>query len=354
MSHKILAINPGSTSTKISLFENGQETISEKISHEAKDLAKFDKIIEQKAYRSKMILDVLKAKDVQIATLNAVVGRGGLLRPIPSGTYKVNSKMLHDLETTPAEHASNLGAIIASEIAAVANCPAFIVDPVVVDELSPLARYTGNKALQRKSIFHALNQKMVARKTAKSINKNYEDANFIVAHLGGGISVGAHEKGKVVDVNNALDGDGAFSPERSGGMPIGQWMEIVLSGKYDKSTLKKMIKGEGGFMSYLGTTDARFIEKKVEEKDPYYTEVQNAMCYQVAKEIGACATVLNGKVDKIIITGGLAYNPQIIKEISSRVSFIAPIEVIPGENEMESLYLGAIRVLTGEDKAKEY
>lgn len=354
MSLKILAINPGSTSTKISIYDGEQEVYTEKVKHDSNELIKFERIIDQKDYRTKLIVEAIKKANFKIKDFNAIVGRGGLINPIPSGTYGVNKKMLDDLLTGRTDHASNLGAIIAHDIATEANCPAFIVDPVVVDEMNPLARYSGTKLIQRQSIFHALNQKSVARKVAQKINKKYEESNFVVAHLGGGISVGAHEHGKVIDVNNALDGDGPFSPERTGGIPAGQWLEIILSGKYDKSELKKLIKGKGGFMSYLETADAILVEKKVEEGDQFYTEVQNAMCYQVAKDIGAYATTLNGKVDRIILTGGMVFNKQIVREIEKRTKWIAPIEVVPGENEMEALWLGAKRVLEGSEKEKTY
>ena len=354
MSYKILTINPGSTSTKISLFVDDKEVVSEKLKHDSVELAKYNRIIDQKEYRASLIREALNKSQYKLTDLDAVVGRGGLLRPIPSGTYQVNQKMMDDLTSGRTDHASNLGAMLAQELANVAKCPAFIVDPVVVDEFDPLARYSGCKHIERQSIFHALNHKAVARKIAEQIGKKYEDCNFVVAHLGGGISVGPHLKGRVIDNNNALDGEGPFSPERTGSLPAGQWLELITSGKYEKSELKKLIKGKGGFMSYLETADAILIEQKVAQGDVRFTEVQNAMCYQISKDIGASATALCGKVDRIIITGGLAYNSQIINEIKRRTEWIAPIEVVPGENEMEALYLGGKRVLSGQEEVKQY
>ncbi len=354
MTYKILAINPGSTSTKISLFDGDQEVVSKKIMHEADDLDKYDKVIDQKDYRAGLIKDALTESNYKVEDLSAIVGRGGLLRPIPSGTYKVNDKMVEDLTSGRADHASNLGAMLALELSQIAKCEAFIVDPVVVDEFIPLARYTGSKHLERQSIFHALNHKSVARKVAAKLGKKYEECNFVVAHLGGGISVGSHLQGKVIDNNNALDGEGPFSPERTGTLPAGQWLELITSGKFEKKELKKLIKGKGGFLSLLDTADAFLIERKVKEGDPKFTEVQQAMCYQIAKDIGAYATTLCGKVDRIIITGGLAHNPQIVEQIQMRTEWIAPLEIIAGENEMEALGLGAKRVLDGEEQALTY
>lgn len=354
MSHKILAINPGSTSTKISIFEDEKEVATVKLNHGTEALSVYPKVFDQKEYRAELIAKALKDHDFKLQDLSAVVGRGGLLKPIESGTFEVNDKMVNELKTTPKDHASNLGAVIAKELADKANIKAYIVDPVVVDEMWPVARYTGSKYMERLSIFHALNQKSCARKIAAKQGKKYEDSNIIVAHLGGGISVGAHLRGKVVDVNNALDGEGPFSPERTGTLPAGQWMQIILSGKHDVSELKKMIKGEGGLMSYFGTSNAIEIEERAKAGDEKCIEVQDAMAYQIAKDIGACAAVLSGQVDAIILTGGLAYNPMIVEKISSHVKFIAPVELIPGENEMEALAFGALRVLRGEEIAKEY
>ncbi|MBL6991734.1 MAG: butyrate kinase [Bacteriovoracaceae bacterium] len=345
MSFKILVINPGSTSTKIALFDGTQQVITKKIDHLPHELSKFETVLEQIGFRTKLITDTLSENNFMLSTLDAVVGRGGILKPIKSGTYLVNDKMIEDLSTGRAFHACNLGAFLARDLAKMGGCRPFVVDPVVVDEFEPLARYTGSKHLERQSIFHALNHKAVARVVASKLGKKYEECNFVLAHLGGGISVAAHKLGKVIDVNNALDGDGPFTPERSGGLPTGQWLELIDSKEFQKSELKKMMVGNGGFMSYLNTTDNLFIEKKIDEGDAVYKEVQDAMCYQVAKEIGAYSTVLCGQIDRIILTGGLAFSQKIVQQITKRTQWIAPICVVAGENEMEALWLGGKRVL---------
>lgn len=355
MSYKLLIINPGSTSTKISVFEDEKEVFGETLRHSSEETGKYKHILDQKDFRTEIILKVLKDNNVDINGLDAVVGRGGLLRPIFSGTYDVNDAMLQDLkESVQGEHASNLGAIIAREIANSIGKPAFIVDPVVVDEMEEVARLSGIPELPRKSIFHALNQKAVAKRYAKENSKNYEDVNVIVAHMGGGVSVGTHKKGKIVDVNNALDGDGAFSPERSGGVPAGDLVRMCFSGKYTLEEILKKITGKGGFVAYLNTNDARVVENAALEGNPEASLIHDAMGYQVAKEIGAAATVLNGKVDAIILTGGMAYGKPMVNFIKERVNFIAPVIVYPGEDEMLALAQGAIRVLNGEEEVKIY
>lgn len=355
MSYKLLIINPGSTSTKISVFEDEKEVFGETLRHSSEETGKYKHILDQKDFRTEIILKVLKDNNVDINGLDAVVGRGGLLRPIFSGTYDVNDAMLQDLkESVQGEHASNLGAIIAREIANSIGKPAFIVDPVVVDEMEEVARLSGIPELPRKSIFHALNQKAVAKRYAKENSKNYEDVNVIVAHMGGGVSVGTHKKGKIVDVNNALDGDGAFSPERSGGVPAGDLVRMCFSGKYTLEEILKKITGKGGFVAYLNTNDARVVENAALEGETKAKLVHDAMGYQVAKEIGAAATVLNGKVDAIILTGGMAYGKPMVNFIKERVNFIAPVIVYPGEDEMLALAQGAIRVLNGEEEVKIY
>ena len=271
------------------------------------------------------------------------------------GTYKVNDAMYDFLKNAKrGEHASNLGALIAKSIADRINVDAFIVDPVVVDELEPVARIAGHPLFERISIFHALNQKAIARLVAAKLGKKYEECNFVIAHVGGGISVGAHRNGKVIDVNNALDGEGAFSAERSGTLPTEQLVELCFSGKYSKKEVSKMIKGRGGVVAYLGTNDMILVEKRIDEKDEKAEAIFNAMCYQIAKEIGAYAAVLDGKVDRVIITGGVANDKRLVEYISKKVSFIAPVEVYPGEEEMRPLALGALRVLNKEEKTREY
>jgi butyrate kinase len=287
--------------------------------------------------------------------LNAVVGRGGLLKPIEGGTYSVNEVMLEDLKVgILGQHASNLGGIIANEIAKDFSIPAFIVDPVVVDEMEEIARISGIPEIERVSIFHALNQKAVAKRYANEFNNKYEEINVIVAHMGGGISVGAHKNGRVVDVNNALDGEGPFSPERSGGLPVGDLVKLCFSGKYTYDEIKKMINGKGGFVAHYNTNDARAVSEAMRQGDKKAELLLKAMAYQIAKEIGKCAAVLSGKVEAIILTGGIAYGKEIVELIKERVDFIAPVVVYPGEDELLALAQGGLRVLKGEEVAKEY
>ena len=355
MSYKLLIINPGSTSTKIAIYEDEKEMFTETLRHSSEEIGKFKHVLQQQNFRTEAILKMLQDNKIDIKEMDVVVGRGGLLKPILSGTYNVNYKMLKDLkENIQGEHASNLGAIIANEIASSIDKPAFIVDPVVVDEMEEIARLSGMPELPRKSIFHALNQKAVAKRYAKENFKNYEDINVIVAHMGGGASVGAHKKGKIVDVNNALDGDGAFSPERSGGVPAGDLARMCFSGKYTLEEVLKKITGKGGFVAYLGTNDARIVEKAALEGDSKAKLIHDAMGYQVTKDIGAAAAVLSGEVDAIILTGGMAYGKPMVDLIREKVDFIAPIVVYPGEDEMLALAQGAIRVLNGEEEVREY
>lgn len=353
--YRVLVINPGSTSTKIAIFDNEKLVFEETLRHSTEDLAEFPTVFDQYQFRKNIILEVLNEKGINITKLNAVVGRGGLLKPIEGGTYEVNEKMLQELrECARGEHASNLGGVIAYEIASQLNIPSYIVDPVVVDEMDEISRISGMPEIKRVSIFHALNQKAVARRFAKDNNKSYEELNLIVAHLGGGISVGAHKKGKVVDVNNALDGEGPFSPERSGGLPVGDLVKLCFSGKYTLDEMKKKIKGNGGLVAYLGTNDAREVCKMIEAGDEKAKLVYEAMAYQVAKEIGSMSAVLEGDVDGIILTGGIAYDEMFTAWIKERVEFISDVIIYPGEDELVALAEGGLRVLRGEEKAKIY
>jgi len=355
VSHKLLIINPGSTSTKLAIYEDEKEVFEKTLRHSSEDIGKFKHIAEQQSFRTELILKILQDNKIEIKEMDAVVGRGGLLKPIISGTYNVNDNMLKDLkENVQGEHASNLGAIIANEIANSIDKPAFIVDPVVVDEMEELARISGMPEIPRKSIFHALNQKAVAKRYAQESFRKYEDINIIVVHMGGGVSVGAHKNGKIVDVNNCLDGDGPFSPERSGGVPVGDLVRLCFSGKYTLAEVLKKITGKGGFVAYLDTNDARIVEKAALEGDPKAKLIHDAMGYQVAKSIGAAAAVLSGKVDAIILTGGMVYGKPIVDVISEKVAFIAPIVVYPGEDEMLALAQGVIRVLNGDEEVREY
>lgn len=352
---RVLVINPGSTSTKIGVFSGETLLMEHTIRHSAEEIARYPSIIDQYNLRKEGILTALETEGISISKLDAVCGRGGLLRPIEGGTYSVNKAMIKDLrEGYSGQHASNLGGILAKEIATGLNIPAFIVDPVVVDELAPLARISGFSLIDRKSIFHALNQKAVARRYAKQVDRNYEDLRLIVTHMGGGITVGTHAEGKVIDVNNGLHGDGPFSPERAGSVPIGDLVELCFSGNYFRSEVMKSLVGEGGLVGYLGTNDAVLVEKRIAKGDEKAKFIYDAMAYQIAKEIGSAATVLQGRVDAIILTGGLAYGKEFIELISSKIDWISDVLVYPGEDELQALAEGAIRVLSGEEKAKNY
>ena len=355
MSIKTLVINPGSTSTKVGVFEDETLLFEETLRHPTEEIAKYASVIDQKDFRKEIILDFLKEKNCDPKSLDVIVGRGGLLKPIPGGTYAVSDALLADLEKgVQGQHASNLGGILAREIGDKLGVPSYIVDPVVVDELTDKARLSGMPELPRRSIFHALNQKAVARRYAKEHGARYEDLNLIVIHMGGGVSVGAHDHGKVVDVNNILDGEGCFSPERSGTVPVGDLVKMCFSGKYTQQEIYKKICGNGGFNAYLHTNDARVVEKMVKEGSAEAKLVQDAFYYQIAKDAGAMAAVLCGKVDQIILTGGIAYDPYTLEVLQKYLGFIAPITVYPGEDELLALCQGALRVVTGEEKAKEY
>jgi butyrate kinase len=352
---RVLAINPGSTSTKIGVFDGEKQILEETLRHDPEELSKFDNLFDQYEFRKQLILDTLDREGINLTRLRAVVGRGGLLRPIPGGTYRVNEAMMNDLRSGEyGVHASNLGAILAFEISSKLNIPAFIVDPVVVDELEPIARISGMPAIERRSIFHALNQKAVARRVAAQLGKTYQECRFVIAHMGGGITVGAHKNGRVIDVNNGLHGEGPFSPERAGTLPVGDLVALCFSGKYFAGEIMKMIVGKGGLMGYLGTTDAREVEKRINEGDKQAALIYSAMAYQVAKEIGAYATVLEGKLDAIILTGGLAYGKMFTDQIVERIGWIAPVHIVPGENELQALAEGALRVVRGEEEALTY
>ena len=354
MSYKILIINPGSTSTKIGVYEDETQLMEETLRHSTEEIAQYATIYDQKDFRKEVILDVLKEKGVDLNDIDVVVGRGGLLKPIPGGTYETTPELLEDLKIgKQGQHASNLGGILAKEIASEINVPSYIVDPGVVDELQDVARLSGHPEMPRISIFHALNQKAVAKRYAKEVGKAYEDLNLIVVHMGGGVSVGAHKNGKVIDVANALDGDGPFSPERSGGLPSGALMKLCFSGKYTQAEVSKMINGNGGFNAYVGTNDMRDLVKMAKD-DEKAQLVMDAFHYQLAKEIGAMAVVLGGKIDQIILTGGIAYNAITQEYFKNAVSFLAPITIYPGEDELLALAQGALRVMSGEEKAMTY
>lgn len=355
MAYKLLIINPGSTSTKIGVYEGEKEVLEETLRHSAEEILKYDTIFDQLDFRKEVILKVLKEKGIDINELDAVVGRGGMLKPIEGGTYEVNEAMVEDLKIgVQGPHASNLGGILSNEIAKEIGKRAFIVDPVVVDEMEDVARLSGVPELPRKSKFHALNQKAVAKRYAKEHNTSYEDVNLIVVHMGGGVSVGAHRKGRVIDVNNALDGDGPFSPERAGGVPSGELLEMCFSGKYSKEEVYKKLVGKGGFVAYANTNDARDLIKLSQEGDEKGSLIFNAFIYQIAKEIGSMAVVLDGEVDAMVLTGGIAYSDYVTNAINKKVKWIAPMVVYGGEDELLALAQGAIRVLDGVEEAKIY
>lgn len=352
----ILAVNPGSTSTKVSLFEEDKLIFENTLRHSVEDLAPFKKITDQFHFRKDLIMMEIRSWKVDTKRIMAIVGRGGLLKPIESGVYFVNQKMKEDLESgLYGQHASNLGALIADELSrSFKGSVAYIVDPVVVDELQDVARISGHPAIERKSIFHALNQKGVAKTYSSAVGRKYEELNLIVAHMGGGISIGAHMKGRVVDVNNAFDGEGPFSPERSGSLPSGQLADLCFSGKYNCEQVKSMITGKGGMVAYLGTNSFVEAGNRADEGDEMAMLIKNAIAYQVSKEIGAAAAVLHGKVDAIILTGGLAYDKDHVNKIKSMIEFIADVVVYPGEDEMKSLAFNGLLALDGKTEVKTY
>jgi len=355
--YRVLVINPGSTSTKIAVFDNEKEVFKETLKHEATELEKFDELIDQFEFRKNLVEKALQDNDISLETLDAVVGRGGLVRPVPSGVFTINEKMLKDLKDPTIwgrVHASNLGAFIAKSIAEEFHIPSFIADPVTVDEMEDIARISGVPEIERQSLFHALNIRSIARKTAKKLHKSIEECNLVAVHLGGGVSIAAIKKGKVIDVNNALLGMGPFSPQRAGALPLSGVIDLCFSDKFTKEDIEKKFTKTSGFIGYLGTDNGLEIEKQINRGNEKFKKIVQAMAYQVAKEVGAYATVLKGNVDAIFITGGLAYDKFLTKWIKERVSFIAPIYVFPGEGEMEALAEAGLRVLRGDEKPKEY
>lgn len=350
---RILAINPGSTSTKVALYADKEAIFVETLDHSVNELQKFEHVQDQFDFRKDVIVALLKDNDISLESLDAIVGRGGLLPPVKSGAYKVNDVMVDRLKNNPVvEHASNLGALIAYEMAEKLGIGAYIYDSVAVDEMSDVARISGMPEISRTSLSHALNARAMAYKVARKMEKKYEEMNIIVAHLGGGISVSAHQKGKMIDINS--DDEGPFSPERAGRVPCNKLIDLCYSGQYDRKTMKKMLRGKGGLSAYLGTVDARAVQQMIDDGNKEAQIVYEAMAYQVAKAIGELATVLKGDVDAVVLTGGISYSKVMTDWITERVSFIAPVEVLAGENELESLAFGTLRVLNGEEEAKTY
>ena len=353
--YKILSVNPGSTSTKFAVYEDEKLVCLHTIRHSADDLKSFKSLLEQHEFRKNLMVDYLAKDGIDITELSAVVGRGGLVRPLESGVYSVNDKYIDDLKTRySAEHASNLGGVIAREIAeTIPGCLALIADPVVVDEYQDVARISGLPQIPRRSMFHALNHKAIARKYAAANGTTYEKLNLVIAHMGGGISVAAHRLGKVVDSNQGLDGYGPFSPERAGTLDAGQLVDMCFEGKYTHDEIRKLLVGNGGLMAHLGINDTKVILQMVESGDKKARLVLEALAYNVAKEIGAMLAVLHGEADAVILTGGIAYSKFVVEYIKKMISPIIKVTVYPGEDEMESLAMSGLRVLRGED-AKVY
>ena len=351
----ILAINPGSTTTKLALYVGEQEQALENHEHSVEELSQFPTIFKQFTFRRDLVIAFLDKHRVKPGSLAIAMGRGGLLHPLPSGVYRVNHSMLRDLESCMyGEHACNLGAPLADAVAKRFGCEALIADPVVVDEMIDEARISGLPEIQRKSIFHALNHKFVARRAAAQLNRKYEEVNLIVAHLGGGISVGSHHFGKVIDVNNALDGEGPLTPERTGGLPAGDLIRLALSGNYTYVQLKKMITGSGGIFAYTGTRDVKQLAEQAQQGDSDANFFIRALVYQISKEIAAHFAVLQGKVDAIVLTGGIAHNEWMMKMVEERVGAIAQIIVLPGEGEMQSLAENAFAVINQMREVTDY
>ena len=353
---RILVINPGSTSTKIAVYEDETPLLLRNITHTAEELSKYGDVTEQQDFRRQLVLDELKQSDIPLL-FDAVIGRGGLVKPLSGGVYEINQQMLDDTRfgCVMHNHACNLGCLIAYEIAAtIPGCRSFIADPGVVDELSPMARISGSPLMPRICIWHALNQRAIARRYAREIGCEYEDLNLIICHLGGGISVAAHEHGRAIDANNALDGEGPFSPERAGSLPAADLIRLCFSGKYNEKQLLKRIAGKAGLNAHLGTNNMRDILERIKQGDQHAQLIVDAMLYHVSKNIAAEAAVLCGKIDAILLTGGMAHSDYIVNEIRRRVGFLAPVHIFPGEDEMEALALNALAVLRGKREAKDY
>lgn len=354
--HRILAINPGSTSTKFAVYYGSECILNKTLRHPMDELMRYNNVVDQFDFRKGLIIDSLVEAGINVDSIKIIIGRGGLTYPLQSGVYKVNNRMLqHARQGVLGQHASNLGPLLADYIALqIPGACAYIADPVVTDELSEVARIAGHPHFERLSIFHALNQKATARLHAKKTGRNYEDLNLIVAHLGGGISVGAHQKGRVVDVNNGFDGEGPFSPERAGTLPVGQLIGICFSGRYTEDQVRRMVVGEGGYVGYLGTNDAREVEKMAAVGDPKANLIQEALFYQVAKFIGEMAVVLDGKVDAILLTGGMVHSNYLVKAIGTKVDFLGPVYDYPGEDELQALAMNALLVANKEVEVREY
>ncbi|TWJ17806.1 butyrate kinase [Geobacter argillaceus] len=351
----ILIINPGSTSTKIGIFSAGEMKINESVKHDDAELRKFPTIWDQYDFRKEAIFQFLKKHNLSMEGIDAIACRGGNVKPLPGGTYRICPKMIADMRSgIYGGHPINVGGLVAFDLGNQFNIPVLTADPPMTDELCTSARYSGIPQIARQSSFHALNQKATARKIAATLGRKYDEVNLIVSHLGGGISVGAHRKGKIIDVNNALEGDGPFSPERAGMLPAGDLVKLCFSGEYTKTEVLKLLTGGGGLYAYLGTTNVIEIEKRITAGDQQAAELFEAMIYQVAKEIGACAAVLEGEVNAIALTGSLVYSQRLLDSLKKKISFIAPVYLNPGENEMEALADAALRYFNNEEALSVY
>ena len=355
MEENILVINPGSTSTKIAVFDGEKEVFSKILRHDAEELQKLGSITDQKDYRRQIVSEALRENDIQLTDFAAIACRGGLVRQIPSGTYRVNDALVRDsLIGVSGQHASNLGALIGHELETESGVPAYIVDPPVVNELSEVAKYSGHPLIERICVFHALNQKAVARRYAASIGRPYEDLNLLVCHMGGGISVGAHVHGRVLDTEDSVSGEGPFSPERAGSLPVNGVIDLCFRGDMTREEIKKMLTRKGGLLAYTGTNSMQELLRLAADGDVKIQKALDAFYYQVAKEIGAMSIAMKGQVDQIILTGGIAHSEIVTNAISALVDWIAPVTVYPGEDEMQALAQGVLRVLRGEEEAKDY
>ena len=351
----ILVINPGSTSTKMAVFEDEKPILLRTINHSAEELASFEDVLEQKDFRRQVVLDELQRAGIPLQ-FDAVIGRGGLVKPVEGGVYEINEPMIRDTLSGIAMHSHACNLVIAYEIAEeITGCRSFIADPGVVDELNDYARISGSPLMNRICIWHALNQRAIARRYAAGIGREYEDLNLIICHMGGGISIAAHEKGRAVDANNALDGEGPFSPERAGSLPASDLIRLCFSGKYTEKQLLKRIAGQAGLNAHLGTNDVKEIIRRIEDEgDEHAKLILDAMIYHVAKHIAAEAAVLCGEVDAILLTGGLARSEYVVSRLRRRIGFLGHVYCFPGEDEMGALALNALAVLRGKRQAKVY
>ena len=354
MAYKILAINPGSTSTKISLANDDQPVFVADIAHSQEELRIFKRISDQFHFRKQVVIEELKKRNVPL-DFDAVIGRGGLAKPVPSGVFAITEKMIIDQQQAIHQHVCDLGCMIADEIARdIPGCRSFIADPGVVDEMEPEARVSGSPLMPRMCIWHALNQKAIGRRFAKDMGTTYEKLNLIICHLGGGISIAAHDHGRAIDANNALDGEGPFSPERAGTLPAADLIHLCFSGKYTEDQLLKKVSGQAGLIAHLGTNDLKEIMNWIKAGDKHAEVVVSAMIWHIAKNIAAEGAVLYGKVDAILLTGGMAKCDYIIERLKRRLNSLAPIHVYPGQDEMKALTENALAVLRGERAARDY